>query len=78
MLNIEAINRRSVGLSKAILKRRNLFLAIMALVLACSAYGLKQLKTDTDDSHYFDEGDVLLIAKDYTTQIGRASCRERV
>lgn len=69
MLNIEAINRRSVGLSKAILKRRNLFLAIMALVLACSAYGLKQLKTDTDDSHYFDEGDALLIAKDYMASI---------
>jgi len=69
MLNIEAINRRSVGLGKAILKRRNLFLAIMVLVLACSAYGLKQLKTDTDDSHYFDEGDALLIAKDYMASI---------
>ncbi len=69
MLNIEAINERFVGLSKAILKRRNLFLVLMALVLACSVYGLKQLKTDTDDSHYFDEGDALLVAKDYMASI---------
>ena len=36
MLNIEAINERFVGLSKAILKRRNLFLVLMVLVLAFS------------------------------------------
>ena len=64
MLNIEAINERFVGLSKAILKRRNLFLVLMVLVLAFSVYGLKQLKTDTDDSHYFDEGDALLLQVD--------------
>ena len=69
MLNIEAINERFVGLSKAILKRRNLFLVLMVLVLAFSVYGLKQLKTDTDDSHYFDEGDALLVAKDYMASI---------
>lgn len=69
MLNIEAINERFVGLSKAILKRRNLFLLLMVLVLAFSVYGLKQLKTDTDDSHYFDEGDALLVAKDYMASI---------
>lgn len=39
MLNIEAINERFVGLSKAILKRRNLFLVLMVLVLAFSVYG---------------------------------------
>lgn len=69
MLNIEAINERFVGLSRVILKGRKIVLAIMALVLVVSFAGLKQLRSDTDDSHYFNEGDALLVAKDYMASI---------
>ena len=69
MLNIEAINERFVAFSKVILKFRAVILVAMVLILAISFYGLKQLKSDTDDSHYFNEGDELLLAKDYMASI---------
>lgn len=69
MLNIVAINERFVWLSKAILKRRALFLVLVMALLLVSMYGLTKLKADTDDSHYFDEGDALLVAKNYMASI---------
>lgn len=69
MLNIETMNARFIVLSKAILKYRTTIIICMLLLLGLSFYGLKQLKVDTDDSHYFDEGDALLIAKDYMADI---------
>lgn len=64
MLDIEKINARFQSLGEIVLRLRWFNIIVFLCLLGAALYGMRFLQSDTNQDHWFMEGDAMLLAKE--------------